>query len=542
MRKEAKCARPPFPPDPSPSHHFHFHPLSPPSSLAHAQFRAKALHDSGSIHAALAWASASALQIDLLTLGLAIAGITALLSLAALLLWPRPGRTFLVDFYCYRPPDSQQTTHDELVRGCEATGRYDAQAMAFIRKVMAISGLGQATFLPDAVRAGLDAPVQVNMALAREETERVLFACVAKVLARNGLKVRCSARRSVINLPRLHTHPSRSLALSLSRSLSPCLFPPPPHPTPPPFQPTDVDALIVNCTAFNPTPSLSAAVVNHFGMRKGVRTFSLHGMGCAASVIAIDLARDLLAAHPGMRIVVAGTENILWNLYFGNARSMLITNCIFRTGGVAYLLSNRRDDGRRAKYVLDHLVRTHLGGDDGAYNAVIQREDEAGVVGVKIGKELMATASKALEANLTALGPKVLPLSEKLAFAANLVGRKVLKLRGLKPYVPDFKTAFDHFAIHPGGKAVIDGVGKALGLTPRQCLPMLAPFERYGNTSSSSTWYAWSFIETEQGVKKGDKLWQLAFGSGFKCASATWTALRDCGEAHDAWTETPTEG
>ena len=51
-----------------------------------------------------------------------------------------------------------------------------------------------------------------------------------------------------------------------------------------------IDGLIVNCSAFNPTPSLSAAVVNHFKMRQDVRTYNLSGMGCAASVIGIDLA------------------------------------------------------------------------------------------------------------------------------------------------------------------------------------------------------------------------------------------------------------
>ena len=52
-----------------------------------------------------------------------------------------------------------------------------------------------------------------------------------------------------------------------------------------------VDGLIVNCTAFNPTPSLSAAVVNHFKFKSSIRTFNLSGMGCAASVIAIDMAQ-----------------------------------------------------------------------------------------------------------------------------------------------------------------------------------------------------------------------------------------------------------
>ena len=56
-------------------------------------------------------------------------------------------------------------------------------------------------------------------------------------------------------------------------------------------------------------------------------------------------------------------------------------------------------------------------------------------------------------------------------------------------YVPDFKTVVSHFAIHPGGKAVIDAVGDALSLRPEQLQPCRAAFERYGNTSSSSTWY-----------------------------------------------------
>ena len=34
---------------------------------------------------------------------------------------------------------------------------------------------------------------------------------------------------------------------------------------------------------------------------------------------------------------------------------------------------------------------------------------------------------------------------------------QVLGLR-MKPYVPDFNTAFQHFCIHPGGKAVIEEV------------------------------------------------------------------------------------
>jgi 3-ketoacyl-CoA synthase len=51
---------------------------------------------------------------------------------------------------------------------------------------------------------------------------------------------------------------------------------------------------------------------------------------------------------------------------------MLMPNCLFRCGGAAMLLSNRRRDAWRAKYELLHTVRTHLGANDAAYKCIYQ--------------------------------------------------------------------------------------------------------------------------------------------------------------------------
>lgn len=56
-------------------------------------------------------------------------------------------------------------------------------------------------------------------------------------------------------------------------------------------------------------------------------------------------------------------------------------------------------------------------------------EDEDGLTGIKIGKELMQVAGRALTTNITRLGPLILPLSEKLFYAANLIARKVCSRR-----------------------------------------------------------------------------------------------------------------
>jgi 3-ketoacyl-CoA synthase len=62
----------------------------------------------------------------------------------------------------------------------------------------------------------------------------------------------------------------------------------------------------------------------------------------------------------------------MYRRYFGNRKSMLIPNCLFRVGGAAVLLSNRASDKRRAKYELVHTVRTHHGADDRAFRCVFQ--------------------------------------------------------------------------------------------------------------------------------------------------------------------------
>ncbi len=85
----------------------------------------------------------------------------------------------------------------------------------------------------------------------------------------------------------------------------------------------------------------------------------------------------------------------------------------------------RRSDYWKAKYELLHVVRTHMGASDDNYNCVFQRPDADGKVGVHLSKQLMAIAGHALKANITTLGPLVLPISEQLLFFFNLIARKV---------------------------------------------------------------------------------------------------------------------
>ncbi|EEF26259.1 acyltransferase, putative, partial [Ricinus communis] len=260
-------------------------------------------------------------------------------------------------------------------------------------------------------------------------------------------------------------------------------------------------------------------------LKENISSYNLGGMGCSAGLISIDLAKHLLQVNPNCYALVVSTENTTRHWYIGKERSMLITNCLFRLGAAAILLSNRSSDRQRSKYQLIHTVRTHKAADDKSYNCVMQQEDENQFLGISLSKDLMAVAGGAVKANITTLGPLVLPVSEQLLFFATLVAKKIFRMK-IKPYIPDFKLAFEHICIHAGGRGILDEIEKHLELTPWYMEPSRMTLYRFGNTSSSSLWYELAYTEAKRGIKRSDRVWQIGFGSGFKCNSAVWHALR----------------
>ena len=73
-----------------------------------------------------------------------------------------------------------------------------------------------------------------------------------------------------------------------------------------------VHILIVNCSLFNPTPSLAAMIINHFKMRSNIISYNLSGMGCSAGVISIALAQELLQVSQGQLVHAACLDDKVW--------------------------------------------------------------------------------------------------------------------------------------------------------------------------------------------------------------------------------------
>ncbi|MED6130650.1 hypothetical protein PIB30_002764 [Stylosanthes scabra] len=383
-----------------------------------------------------------------------------------------PRSTYLLDFACFRPPNEFKVSKAEFIELARKSGNFNDTTIEFKERVLKKSGIGNETYMPKGV---FRPNYRTSLNEGREEASMVMVGAVKELLA--VTKVR----------------------------------------------PKDIKILVVNCGILNTTPSLSSLMINHFKLRHDIHSFNLGGMGCAAGVTAIDLARDLLDAYPSSYALVVSTEVVSSSWYTGNDTDMLIPNCFFRMGAAAIMLSNFRLHRWRAKYELKQLVRTHKGMDNRSHKSIHQREDSEGRRGISVSKDVIEIGGHALKANITTLGPLVLPVSEQLHFFTNLLFKK----RKMKPYIPDYKLAFEHMCILATSKKVLDEIQKNLELTEEYMEASRKTLERFGNTSSSSIWYELAYLEFNSRVKRGDRVCQIAFGSGFKCNSLVWKALRN---------------
>ena len=71
-------------------------------------------------------------------------------------------------------------------------------------------------------------------------------------------------------------------------------------------------------------------------------------------------------------------------------------------------------------------------------------------------------------------------------------------------YIPNFKTAFQHFLVHTGGRAVIEEVEKKLSLAPGDVQPSKETLFRYGNTCCAAVFYVLTNMEARVRARRPD--------------------------------------
>ena len=252
--------------------------------------------------------------------------------------------------------------------------------------------------------------------------------------------------------------------------------------------------ITVSCTGFY-CPGPDFYIVHELGLNPAVERYHLGFMGCYAVIPALRLARQLCAANPAAVVLVVSIELCTLHLQLdGKDIESMVAGSLFSDGAAAALVSARPPQSERAAYRLGGFESTLLPAAEEAMTWTI------GDRGFK-----MSLSSYLPDL----LGANIRPAIEPLLRAQGLTVRDV-----------------DHWAIHPGGKAILDKVGEALALRPEQLSVSRDILRRYGNMSSATILFVLNEFMQQRNGSPGDRqTLAAAFGPGLTVETALLTLV-----------------
>jgi predicted naringenin-chalcone synthase len=247
--------------------------------------------------------------------------------------------------------------------------------------------------------------------------------------------------------------------------------------------PEEINRLItISCTGFY-APGYDYDLIQHFKFPYNIRRTNIGFMGCAASLIGFNSALEILSSNDrsDTNILIISVELCSLHLQMEPSRDNILSNMIFADGAAAALFSNSHKYISKGKM---ELLSAHS----------ILFDNSQNLMGWKIG-------NTGFEMNLSSELP-----AKILAFAVPAIGQTI-KSTGID--IKDIK----HWALHPGGRAILDSLQNGLGLTAEKMEPSRNVLCNYGNMSSASILFVIKEILT-RGVNKNELCCAIAFGPG----------------------------
>jgi len=220
------------------------------------------------------------------------------------------------------------------------------------------------------------------------------------------------------------------------------------------FGPQDVTHVItVSCTGFvNPGPDWN--IVTELGLSPNVERYHLGFMGCYAALPALRMAQQFCLARPEAVVLIVCLELCSLHMQMRTDTDSILGNALFSDGAAAALVSAQSPVGDRPVLALDGFMSALA-------------PEGRGEMAWEIG-------DRGFNLVLSSYVPDVI--------AAN-VGRIVHDLlapRGLR------RDDIDLWAVHPGGKAIIDKFEQSMTLDAQQLEATRAVLRDFGNMSSAT--------------------------------------------------------
>jgi predicted naringenin-chalcone synthase len=245
----------------------------------------------------------------------------------------------------------------------------------------------------------------------------------------------------------------------------------------------------VSCTGFS-APGFDFHLQKSLRLSPGLHRFHLGFMGCYAALPALKLAADICRSRPEARVLVVVLELCSVHLQFKPDREVMVANSLFADGAGAALVSGQGGDAAGSVFRLERFATRTIPESE---------QDMAWRLGtVAFDMRLSAYVPRLIERNLGAI------LEDLLAEAG--LERRDIAL----------------WAIHPGGRAILDRAAATLGLRAEDLWASYRVLRDYGNMSSATILFV---LELLLAAETRGRTFAAAFGPGLTVESALFEKL-----------------
>lgn len=231
-------------------------------------------------------------------------------------------------------------------------------------------------------------------------------------------------------------------------------------------------------------PTLAHRLLEHYGMDPTTDKYHVVGVGCASAVPLFKIAAQSMRDHPGKHALVVAAESItgfLTTVGADDDQVKTIGSSLFGDGCAAALLTNGASiAGPAIAAARVHQVEDTLG-------TVRFRLDGADSF-MEIGRELPKIAKRQL-----------LELVDDFLASCEVEGGT---------------AAIDHWLVHPGGRGIIDGVQRGLGLEEDAVAISRDVLDRFGNMGTPSSFYVLRETIARRAPQEGDLGVMVTIGPG----------------------------
>ncbi len=237
--------------------------------------------------------------------------------------------------------------------------------------------------------------------------------------------------------------------------------------------------ITVTCTGLF-TPGLDVEIIKELDLSPFTQRSTVNFMGCNAAILALNSANSICNSIPNSKVLIVCVELCTIHFQKNYSDDYILSTALFGDGCAAVLVESNNTE---MPYYKGLQIKS--------FNSLL----------IHKGYQEMAwqITEKGFIMNLT-------------SYVSEMINGSMKEfLNGISLD----KNSIDHWAIHPGGKRILDDFSETLNIDRTLLHQSYDVLRKYGNMSSPTVLFVLKqVIENSEDIKKGETIFSAAFGPG----------------------------